>query len=647
MTALFFLGRSQRQTGSLKEAAATFTELTKTKLENNYYDKSWIELAQMDLEAGRGDEARKKFELVARESAEDETKADSMVNAGMIEADAGRGAEAMALFEQALKIPGDRAKAPRARARFGMVWSSFKAKEWQKVITAWTGMKGEDYAGFDEYTRARLWLIVGTSYASSDKHAVAAQTFSLLDGLRQSNNRQVLEVCLEGGYKRIVSLFKLEDKSTPDVVDDFTRTWDERMAESEYLDKARLVKGAYYFNRSIWDAAARAYKGVRAGKLEPEKAATLLYQRGCAEASSGDKDAVSTLSSFLEKNSTDPRAIMAQLQRGLARLKQEDLANALNDFTEISSRAAGTETGETASYHAARVRGMKQDFAGMVSGFQRLLADYPKTQAAAEAHYWIGAGTYKLGNFAECIEPLQTARTMDAKTYFEEAGLMIIGALVAPKEKDLDALVKEVDSYLAVKTVKKISPDILTWLAMTLFKEKKDYIRTASYLTPVVDFGKPENTPVDVWQTYGEALLEIKSYEPAVGALETHLKLETRPAQKARSWLLHGKALLALNRLDDAAKSVDEGLTLDKTTLLAAQLNLLSGDVDTARGNMTSAISSYNLVRLSWEDPRITPTAMSRQAALLKQSQDPEKVKEGEQMEANLKKHYPAFRDTP
>lgn len=35
----------------------------------------------------------------------------------------------------------------------------------------------------------------------------------------------------------------------------------------------------------------------------------------------------------------------------------------------------------------------------MVAGFTALLADYPKTRAAAEAHYWIGAGQYQQQKF--------------------------------------------------------------------------------------------------------------------------------------------------------------------------------------------------------------------------------------------------------
>src|SRR5688572_1760193 len=351
VTSLFYLGRTQRHLKETKEAAATFNELTKIREENIYFDQAWQELAQMDMEAGRTEEAMKKFDRLSRDSADAETRANSLVNAGMIHADAGRPAEAIAKFEESLKVPGEKARAARARARFGLVWSSYKAKAHDKVVEAWRGLQGEDYGDLDEITRARLWLIVGTSYAAQDKHSRASQTLRLLENLNNSPEKEVREACLEGGYKRIVSLFKLNDPATPDAVDEFVRTWQDRAEDNAWLDKAHLVKGAWYFNRSVWDAAARAYKNVREAKLEKDKVATWLYQRGCAEASAGDRDAVTTLTSFLEKNPADARAPMAQLQRALVRLKLDDLSNALTDFEEVAKKAAGSETGETAAYN--------------------------------------------------------------------------------------------------------------------------------------------------------------------------------------------------------------------------------------------------------------------------------------------------------
>jgi tetratricopeptide (TPR) repeat protein len=641
VTSLFYLGRSQRHLKATKEAAATFTELTKIREENIYFDQAWQELAQMDMETGRPEEAMKKFDRLSRDSADAETRANSLVNAGMIHADAGRTADAIAKFEESLKVPGDKARPARARARFGLVWSSYKLKAHEKVVEAWRGLQGEDYGDLDESTRARLWLIVGTSYAAQDKHSPAAQTLRLLENLIDSPEKDVRDACLEGGYKRIVSLFKLNDPATPDAVDDYVRRWEERVPENAWIDKAHLVKGAWYFNRSVWDAAARAYKNVRESKLDKDKVATWLYQRGCAEASAGDRDAVVTLTLFLEKQGGDPRAPMAQLQRALARLKLDDLGNALTDFDEVAKKAAGTESGETAAYNAARVRGMRQDFAGMVAAFTKFLADYPKTRAAAEANYWIGTGSYQLQKYAECLEPLRTARSLDARSYFQDASLMLIAALAALQ--DIDGLIPEVDAYLKANTEKRISPDILRWLGMTLFHEKKEYAKAARYLGFVVTFQEPERTAPEIWAAHGESLLEIRDFEGAIAALDNFLKTENRPQSRARAYLLRGRAQFLMGKAEDAAKSVEEGLSIERENLIAAQLHMLAGDISAATSRSKEAVSSYNTVRVTWEDPVLTPSATSKMIALLSKSSEAKDRDEAESLKKELERRYPKF----
>ncbi len=641
VTSLFYLGRSQRYLKDTKEATVTFTELTKIKEDNIYFDQAWQELAQMDMEAGRTEEAMKKFQRLSRDSADAETKASSLVNAGMIHADAGRTVEAISNFEEALKVPGEKARSARSRARFGLVWSSYKAKEHEKVVDAWRGLQGEDYGDLDEYSRARLWLIVGTSYAALDKHSPAAQTLRLLDNLVNSVEKPVLEACQEGGYKRIVSLFKLNDPATVDAVDEFVRVWQERAPEIAWIDKALLVKGAWYFNRSVWEHSAKAYKLVREAKLDKDKVPTWLYQRGCAEASSGDKDAVSTLTSFLTQNEADERAPMAQLQRALVRLKLDDLTNALSDFDEVATKTAGTENGETAAYNAARVRGMKQDFPGMVTGFSKFLVDYPKTQAAAEANYWIGTGNYQLQKYAECLVPLRTARSLDGKAYYQDGSLMVIAALAALQ--DIDALIPEVDAFLKLNMEKRISPDILRWLGMTLFRERKDYAKAARYLGFVVAFQDPDKTPADIWVAHGECLLEIKDYTGSITALDNYLKAEQRPQPRARAFLLRGRAQFGSAKLDEASKSVEEGLNIERENLIAAQLHMLSGDISVASNRFKEAVGSYNVVRSTWEDPTLTPAAIVKMVACLSKSKDVKDLEEAEKLKQELSAHFPKY----
>jgi tetratricopeptide (TPR) repeat protein len=332
---------------------------------------------------------------------------------------------------------------------------------------------------------------------------------------------------------------------------------------------------------------------------------------------------------------------MAQLQRGLVRFKLDDLNNALADFDEVAKRAAGSETGETATYHAARARGIRQDYAGMVAGYAELLKSYPKTKAAAEANYYIGTGNYQVQKYKECLAPLRTARSLDAKTYHQDASLMLIAALAALK--DIDGLIVEVDAYLKLSREKRVSQDILRWLGVTLFRERKDYARAARYLGFVVTFQEPEKTAPEIWLIDGECLLEIKDYNGAIAALDNFLKLEQRQPQRARAFLLRGKAQFRQGKPEQAAASVEEGLAIERETLVAAQLHLLSGDIAAAGNRRKEALSSYIAVKAGWEDPVLTPLATSRMIAILSKSTDPKDQAEAESYRKELLERYPKF----
>jgi len=628
---LFFKGRSCKFTGATKEAAAAFEELVRVKPGNDYYEKALLELANLDMEAGHQEEAMKKFDMLAKESAAAETRAESMVNAGMIHADAGRAEEAIARFEEAAKMNG--APLAAARARFGLVFAYFKQKAYDKVIGAWRGIG--DYQSLDENSRARLLLIVGTCYAAIDQHLRAVEIFRILEDTLQDR-----EEALEGGYKRLVSLFKLNDTNLPQMAEDYVERWKARKADSDFMDKAWLVRAAYYFNRRIWQESANSYQKVRESKLEEGKLATYLYQRGFAETSCGEKEAVITLGKFIEKFPQDERIPNAYLQRGLAARKTEDYTGALRDFEIVQERFSKSDVAESAAYNVAKVIGLKQDLPGMVASFERLLKDFPKTKVAPEAWFWIGTGLFKQQKYKESLEGLRTARETDAKSYYTDATLMIISALT--QQKDIEGLMPEVDNYLKGTQEKKIPVEIMRWLGRTVF-ERQDYRAASRYLSPVVDYSNPRETSAELWAALGESQVENGSWESGIVALDHLLAQEERPGVKAKAHLLNGRAYLALGKLEEATTSAEAGLDIDKETLLSAQLGILMGDIAMASNRTVEAISSYGRVKNTWEDPTLTPLSMFKLIAAYEKSGDPANLSKAEGVKKDLAKRFPRF----
>ena len=85
---------------------------------------------------------------------------------------------------------------------------------------------------------------------------------------------------------------------------------------------------------------------------------------------------------------------------------------------------------------------------------------------------------------------------------------------------------------------------------------------------------------------------------------------------------------------------MQQGFDEDKETLVAAQLHLLNGDIAAAAGRPNEAISSYNLVQITWEDPTLTPLAIWKQSLLM--AKDPAQAARAAELRKRLEK-YPAF----
>lgn len=638
---LYFKGQSCKFSNSPKEAAASFEEVILTRDNNEYFEKALTALAEMDVEAGREGAAMKKFAILATEAKMADTRADSMVNAGMIQAKAGKTDEAISYFEDALKVAG--ASSSLSRARYGLVFAYYKQKEYPKVVDVWRGMS-VDYGQLEDARRAQLLLIVGSSYSALNQHTRAIEVYQILEStLPASPEAQ------EAGYKRLVGLFKLNDPRVTDEVKNYIERWRELKPESEFLDKAWIVRASYYFNRGIWEPAAEAYGKVREKNLEPERLATYLFQRGFAEASHGDREAISTLTDFASKYPDDERLPSALLQRGLTELKFEDLSGALKDFETVRDKYPKSDSAEAAAYHVAKVKGMKQDFTGMVADFRKLLSDYPDSKATAEANYWIGWGLFRLQKFADCLEPLRSARKLDLKAHYTDATLMIISAtaqLAVNSQQEIDPLMVEVDSYLKGLQEQKIDPAILRWLGMAVFRDRHDYGAAARYLALVVNRDDPRGTPAEIWSALGESYLESRNPALALEPLDHQLASDAPVLAKARAHLLKARAFFALNRLEEATKSAEEGLSIDKESLVSAQLRLVLGDVAMASRRFNEALSSYFLVMGNWEDATITPLAMEKYIAACQASGDAGNRAKAEATKLELKKRFPRYQQT-
>ena len=87
------------------------------------------------------------------------------------------------------------------------------------------------------------------------------------------------------------------------------------------------------------------------------------------------------------------------------------MAGSLADFTQLDERYPKAAERELALQQKALLLGQQQDNKGMVEAFSRLLTEFPKSQSAPQAHYWIGWAAMENKDYTTAATELSAARS--------------------------------------------------------------------------------------------------------------------------------------------------------------------------------------------------------------------------------------------
>ena len=110
----------------------------------------------------------------------------------------------------------------------------------------------------------------------------------------------------------------------------------------------------------------------------------------------------------------------------------------------------------------------------------------------------------------------------------------------------------------------------------------------------------------------GDSQLKVARYKDAAATLQTYLKSVKLPVPKVVGLLALSDAQIGMSALDDAQRSVDEGLTLQPEGEYNGRLRIKAGDILMKRGKLEEAAKVYESVGVMLDDPEITPRALEK-----------------------------------
>jgi TolA-binding protein len=626
LSSLYFQALCMEQLNRREETRPIYERIL--TLPNNalYRDEARLALARIALADKRTADAFTLYDGLSRDAQKTALQAEAALRAALLARELNQNDAAAALLTRAISLPAASA-AVHADALIAQLHLYYDTNKYRQLTDAYQ----EELPALPEALQAEAMLLAGNAQRQLGQHAKAQNTYDeLLTQFPRSPEAP------EARYQRIISLYASNDANFVHQADEFLDAGPDPVKG----DQVRLMKADALFKQGNYFEAADSYSLLDSSpNLSAKYKAEAAYRLGYCYAQG--RDATKTIAAFtrfLRLYPDHPFVTKALVQRAVAYQQLKDYANALHDFNEIIDNHKDAKEREIALEQKALVLGQQGNDKEMTETLHTLLADYPKTDAAGMANFYIGRSAFAAADYPGALEAFQAARKASPEEYGAKAGLLII--LCEYQLKDQSKLSAEIDTYQSAKSQPPVPAEILRWLGEQEF-DSKQYAQAESHFASAT--GSPGNQQPDTWLLLARARNHLLRWDAALEACHHYIDAApAEPAARAQGLLVQGEAQIGLRHFDDAQKSADDALQLQPEGTLNAKARLLGGKIALERGDYTAAAKSFMSVSVLYDDPDITPRALALAAqAYAKAGQTEDATRATD----DLKKRFPAYSD--
>ncbi len=576
------------------ETAEVYEEVLGITANNPYRDDARLALGRLAIAQKHPNEALKQYEALSREATKPAVQAESALKAGLLAKDLGQFETAGTLLNRASTLPAASATV-RADAQLAQFHLLYDTNKFQRLLDTYNAAKNS----LPDSIQAEAMLMAGNAQRQLGAHTSARQIYDeLLSQFPRSPQ------AAEARYQRIISLYASNDAN-------FVREADEYLlinSDPTKGDQVRLMKADSLFTRKDYPAAATAYAALdTAGNLPAKYKAEAAYRLGyCyAQARQPEKTAAA-FTQFIKNFPEHPFIPKALVQRAVAYQQLKNYQSALQDFNLVIDDYRQAKEREVALQQKALILGQQENEHGMADTFRTLIKEYPRSEAAGLANFYIGRSLFDAKDYTGALAAYQAARKADPKEYGAKATLPVILCEYQLQQKS--SLASEIDSYQKAKAQPGVPAEILRWLGEQ-YLDDKNYNAAEPLLGMAA--ASPTNKSPDTWLVLARTRLKLSRWDTAFDASRHYLEaVPAEPAVRAQGLLAQGDAQLGLRQFDNAQKSVDETLTLQPEGALNAKARLLGGRISYARGEYEPASKAFLSVAVLYDDPDITPQAL-------------------------------------
>lgn len=630
--ARYRIGRCHVRLGNVDKAIEAFRQIVDDQGENNYFvDASRLYLANLLLRKEEFEGALVHYDKLAAPGVDLEVRGEAALQAGRI-------ATVMEDYERAngyfaMIVGNDELAQWKIQAQLGLLGNFYKLSKWRELLD----LHRRQPVAMPEDEDVRRLQYLGKAHFELKEYVEAGKKFGQIERLKP-----LTESAFTAAYRRLLCFYHSNSNSLIRQIDAFLEVYQPRHPNSPLIDQAILLKAEALFNSKQYEEAADTYLALDLRNIGEADRPGVLYRSGWVLTEVGDfQEAERRFTELLTSSPDFSERAQAFTKRAFCRVKLGDHAGGLADYQRIINDFPKGELTAFALQQSALLHSATGNNTEMISLFKRLLKEFPtlKPATVAEAHFMIGKGLFDEEEFQSSLKSFEEARALVPEKYGEAAGMKIVQCNYYLE--NVSGLKKSVERLWLDSSEARIAPAILTWLGLQCLKIG-DYKSTDRYLTKVATPEEPKATKKLVWKNLSAARTRLGRYEAALEANTFFLEEEQEPFFMAEGNLERAEILLGLGRIDEALVSVEGALELNPQGALLANLRMMLGDIDFARGEFDKAAAHYVVVsELFANDDEIKPLAKSKSADALERAG---KMTEADKIRAEIARDFPSWK---
>ncbi|MEY2480813.1 MAG: hypothetical protein QOI04_1740 [Verrucomicrobiota bacterium] len=633
LSARYFEARCLEALNRKDEARDLYLQVIEAKNPNPFREDCRTTVAAMLLASGRKADALKQYEALVNETQKAPLKAEATVRAGLIAMDLQQPEKgkidntmtekAASLLQKGRNLP--EAGRWRAIAQAGLLRLEYQSGQYAQLLADYKRTLDQ----LPEEMRPEIMLSAANSQRALGHVDEAEKIY--LQVIEKYPRR---EEAKEAQYQRLINLYTSNSPALLSEVDQFVTA----NPTGERADQARFLKAESYYKAQKFGEAAPIYMELRASQLSVKLRAESAFKLGwCNVQTKNVEGAIEAFSFFLKTFPDNAQVPAALIQRSLCYQGMKNYDAALTDLNWLLANCPRVRERETALNQKGLILGQQNDGRGMIDAFRQLLREFPKSQSAADANYFIGKAAFEGKDYKAALPAWDAARKLNKEQYYNAATVGILFSFFYLNDRV--ALTKEIDSFIASGPAAKVPPEILESLGLGFYNEK-NYAAAEKYLSTLGRSDNLGSVKPDFWFYLGDAESKLKNFAAAEAALEKYVQVATDPAAKARALLALGSTKINAHKPDDAQKIAEEIMTLQPEGRVNGEARLLAGDVQLERAHFEEAGKAFLGVALLYDDPTITPRALEKAAFAFTKAGN---KAEAERLAKQLHDKYPGY----